>query len=681
MPSQSRAPRPKLLSAVIRAILLSPLLANAGYAATCSVNSTLDDAGDAAAKVIAVPPGAWSGPNANVVTLRDCIVAANLMTGSTGVPNGTMNIDLSGIAGQTVALSDNLPLIFNNVAIDGGNAAAVAIDGSDAHRLFFVSGLPSIPPTGRADPDGSQATTLALHNLVLENGKAEGGNIPTHVHYGGAGLGAGGALFLNKAVSATLNHVSFQNNRALGGGLLGVPPYGGSGGAYPYSSGAGMSGVASGSAYEPYGDCPSASGISLGGGIGVDAAGGGSFGGTGIGQVSNAQGFGSAFSAGASAKGDASSGGIGGGGGGSCIGQGGNGGFGGGGGGNRGSGGFFGGGGDGYPGSGHGGFGGGGGGFGGAGGGFGGAGGFGAGGGGFSNGPGGAGGSAGGPGNTSTGGGGAGFGGAVFVRAGASLVVHEDGEGSLSGGAATTNVSGPAAAGSGLFLMSGAATTLDIAGRYVVEDDIADNSLLGIPSGQTWGPGCTAGMPDTTDPGVGPRTCGAGLIKNGAGTLVFNGIGSFAGPVQINAGRLAGTGMLGGSVNLQNGAHLAPGDPHRHGGIGTLSLGQLTWFDNGVVDIDLGHDAVSSDHIDVAGLVSMVVLGPYRFHFGMGGRPPVAGTTYTLIQAGSVSAGALSYDFDPLYTALTGNFTVTATSIQFTVLTVASDRLLADGFD
>src|SRR4051794_35377809 len=87
------------------------LFLSIAHATTCTVNSNLDDPNDASAKVIAVPPGVWSGASASVVTLRDCVIAANLMTGSSGAPNGPMSIDASAIAGQTISLQDNLPLL------------------------------------------------------------------------------------------------------------------------------------------------------------------------------------------------------------------------------------------------------------------------------------------------------------------------------------------------------------------------------------------------------------------------------------------------------------------------------------------------------------------------------------------------------------------------------------------
>src|SRR5262249_42742045 len=57
-------------------------------AAVCTVNSNSDDPNEASTKVVSVDAVNWVGPNAGVVTLRDCMLAANLMTGASGQPTG-----------------------------------------------------------------------------------------------------------------------------------------------------------------------------------------------------------------------------------------------------------------------------------------------------------------------------------------------------------------------------------------------------------------------------------------------------------------------------------------------------------------------------------------------------------------------------------------------------------------
>jgi hypothetical protein len=204
----------KILAFGARALLcalmgVAPVLA---YAATRVVNSATDDPGDgsttgASAKVTNVDPARWSGPDAGTITLHNCIVAASLMTGATGVPTDPgMVITFDGSvftdsAHSTIALASELPLIFNNttidaaalpvqVTIDGGNGS----DPGNGHRGFFVSGLPEIPPTGIPSPDGAQPITFLLRNLKIQYALAKGGSS----YYGGGGMGAGGGLFVNQ---------------------------------------------------------------------------------------------------------------------------------------------------------------------------------------------------------------------------------------------------------------------------------------------------------------------------------------------------------------------------------------------------------------------------------------------------------------------------------------------------
>jgi hypothetical protein len=151
MHCSTRPLRRNTLSVLVQASLPCLFAVSLAHAATCTVNSATDDPADASAKVTAVPPNPWSGANASVVTLRDCILAANLMTGSTGTPNGSMTIDASASAGQTIALQDSLPLLFNNTTIDAGNGNPVTIDGGNGHRPYLPTGFRRDPAAGTAD--------------------------------------------------------------------------------------------------------------------------------------------------------------------------------------------------------------------------------------------------------------------------------------------------------------------------------------------------------------------------------------------------------------------------------------------------------------------------------------------------------------------------------------------------
>jgi len=672
-------PRRTTLSALVEASLISLFAASFAQAATCTVNLNTDDPGD----------GSTTGASATVTaatvsgTLRDCIVAANLMTGSTGAPTTpgmAITFDpavFTGGSNNLITLGSTLPLLFNNTSLDASALSApVTIDGGGTHRIFFVSGLPDSSVAPLPDPDGAQAITVSLNHLILQNGNATGGS----GHSGG--MGAGAALFVNKAASVVLTNISFDGNTAHGADNYDLGRGGGGMGPTPTGlSGNGGNGFAT-------------LGFSAnGGGIGTDSTSttGGHFGGAGIGQISNAQGFGTGFGGGSGSQaGNGGSGGVGGGGGyGTFVsgnyntGGGGHGGFGGGGGfggenkggdggfgagggmglyGNGGFGGFGGGGGYGAGPFGIGGFGGFGGG-GGAGGFFGGLGGIGAGHGGISS-----------HFVAGNGGGGAGFGGAVFVRSGGSISVHVDGSASISGGGAVAGIgaSNGAAAGSGLFLMSGATTTFDIAGVLTLSDNIADDSASSLPGTS----------PASYTPGDG---AGASITKIGNGTLVVSGANTSAGATAVNAGTLAGTGIVVGPVTLASGAQIAPGDPNVLGGVGTFNTGPLTWTSGGAMVFQLGATAAGSDLLIVDGELSKGGSGgPYTFHFGMGNLPPVAGTTYTLIQsdnAATFAAGDFSFDADATYKSLSGHFAIIYNVVQFTVDAVTMDRIFANGFD
>ena len=641
-------------------------------AATCIVNSALDDPGDASAKVTAPLQSAWSGAQKNVATLRDCIVASNLMTGYDGMPTAIgLTIELSKINGSTIVLQDNLPLLFNNVSIVTTTGKPVAISGNYAHRIFFASGLPPFKSSNVPDPDGAQPITVTLSNLVLEYGEAHGGD------GAGGGMGAGGALFVNKNATVTLANVALKQNIAIGGNPLNLDDY-------PILSGGGMGTGAS----------VSQGGGSLGGpgvyasGAGIGTPGTshfpGGFGGTGIGQLSINQNFSQSdfdvdtgsgtlggligggglvvvaagdrgnaggFGGGGAYELDSSTGGLGGGNGGFGGGgawaedagqSGGNGGFGGGGGG-----GLF------FTTSGNGGFGAGAG----ATGDFSNAGISGVGGGIASQGP---------YGGGYFGGGGAGLGGAIFVRSGGTLQIQSTssttnitGNMVLAGGQDTqaASIEG-AAAGSGIFVMTGAITVFNVATRYIVYDDIADDSLLSLPVGQTYVQG---------------NGSGAIVRKTGAGILVIDSVDTRAGFMGVQSGTLAGIGMIAGPVSLGSSARLLPGDPLINGGIGTLTVGSLTWNAGGAMAYQLGADDSVSDHLQIDGALLKLGSGPFLFYFGTGATPPVIGQTYRLISASDTSAFS-SQDFsfvsDSSLQSLNGKFSTDATGVYFSVTAV-----------
>jgi hypothetical protein len=145
----------------------------AGAAATCGTD-------------IVVTSNAASGPGSLMEALADVC------------PGGT--VDLSGIGGQTIALSSGAPsynfggrlYIATDVTIQG---SGVTIDGSGATRIFFV-----------------QNGNVTLNNMTLADGLGQGGNS----ELGGSAAGLGGAIFENNG-NLTLNGVVLSGNQAVGG--------------------------------------------------------------------------------------------------------------------------------------------------------------------------------------------------------------------------------------------------------------------------------------------------------------------------------------------------------------------------------------------------------------------------------------------------------------------------------
>jgi hypothetical protein len=258
----------------------------------------------------------------------------------------------------------------------------------------------------------------------------------------------------------------------------------------------------------------------------------------------------------------------------------------------------------------------------------------------------------------------------VFVRSGGTLTIQGGAGRSLvanvvSGGAGYQS---GAAAGSGLFAMSGTTVMVDIAGEYRIDDDIGDDSPLTLPAGHGYTPG---------------NGGGAALFKLGVGTLYFDGIGTFAGSTGVLGGTFAGNGVVAGPVLVDSGAAIAPGDRAANGGVGTLIVGPLTWTGGGAMQFQLGATQAGSDGLVALGPLQKSGAGDYTFHFGMGSRPPVAGTVYALIQstnAGAFSPTDFSYDFDATYAALSGHFGIANNVVAFQVDSVTADRIFANGF-
>ncbi|MGO4392827.1 autotransporter outer membrane beta-barrel domain-containing protein [Variovorax sp. M-6] len=533
--------------------------------------------------------------------------------------NRTISFDTAAFASATNTLTltgttISTPRLSVGATIDGSSVPGLKINGSNQREILFIR------------PDNAAAPiSVAIQNVTLANGRAQGGVGGGGGYGAGGGMGAGGAIYVGQGVALTVQDVNFQSNTARGGAG------GGNNSSFGGSGGGGLNGG--------NGSGPTNGGINGGGGGGMGQpqnfgnSGTGPAGGA-AGTSTTAAGNGGPYSGGGGARGSGGappkggSGGFGGGGGGGGAGsfpldrsnpRGGAGGFGGGGGGggNVASSGAY------TPG---------------------GAGGFG----------GGAGGGFGVPGSAGTGapaipgfgggqtgfsfdgGGGAGFGGAIFVENGGSVTLAGNGlvrSGSASGGA------GPGAAGIGLGLGSGfylhgtsALNVLTGAGQTQTINDVIASDGFNLPA-----------TPANADP-AGDGT-DRGVIHTGAGALVLRGANSFAG----------GTTVHGGTVNAAADNNLG----HASGHV-TLDAGTLQWganFDtargvtvtsaNGIVDTQAFNTTLSGV-VDGAGALvkrgtGVLTLAGTNAHAG---GTFVYGGTVSISQDVNLGAAAGGLEFN-----------------------------------
>ena len=156
----------------------------------------------------------------------------------------------------------------------------------------------------------------------------------------------------------------------------------------------------------------------------------------------------------------------------------------------------------------------------------------------------------------------------------------------------------------------------------------------------------------------------AGDVAVNAGTLAVNGSIAAGGGFSVNAGgTLAGFGAINRAILLDTGGMIAPGSL---GAIGTLGGGALTWNGGGTLALDLGANGVS-DQIALGGTLAKGSGGPYVVALNPGAGF-AAGNTYTIATFASTTFAATDFTALGLPAGYAGAFTLTANSLQLTIV-------------
>jgi len=174
---------------------------------------------------------------------------------------------------------------------------------------------------------------------------------------------------------------------------------------------------------------------------------------------------------------------------------------------------------------------------------------------------------------------------------------------------------------------------------------------------------------------------GRGFSKQGAGTMTLSGVSDYSGATYVSAGKLvvdgsitgssavtvnfgatlAGSGSIAGTVTVDNGGILSPGNSP-----GVLTVGALTLNNTSILNYELGSPA--SDRVDVTGALTLDGILNVQAAVGFGEG------TYRLINyGGALTDNALTFGLVPapfeyaISTDIAGqvNLTVTAASLQY----------------
>lgn len=127
-------------------------------------------------------------------SLRDAMNSANTAGGMNQI------VFDPPLANQTITLTSFLPIIRNQLTIDG-ETFNITIDGANTNRIFFVDNVGPFP--------------IQIQNLNLSNATAEGGAGGSSG--GGGGSGMGGGLFCRSGSTVLIEAIQFANCSAKGG--------------------------------------------------------------------------------------------------------------------------------------------------------------------------------------------------------------------------------------------------------------------------------------------------------------------------------------------------------------------------------------------------------------------------------------------------------------------------------
>jgi len=139
--------------------------------------------------------------------------------------------------------------------------------------------------------------------------------------------------------------------------------------------------------------------------------------------------------------------------------------------------------------------------------------------------------------------------------------------------------------------------------------------------------------------------------------------------VQVESGAtLSGTGQVT-QLRLLDGGILSPGNSP-----GEFTADSLIWNGGGDIAFELGSDntTATSDLLTITGALTKGSVGVWEFDFSDGIGTPTLSETYTLLTFASTDfvVGDFAYTYSGALSGFDGNFTLNATSLEFTVTAI-----------